>query len=85
MLMYITFGIATAFNILIVKHKVENARYVDAVYDIFALVILTAIFGGTFGGLVTAMVASTIVSLYLLRFPPKIPRWNVKEKRIEWK
>lgn len=73
LLTYITIGIATAFNFLILKWKVEHARYADAALDVFTLTILSFLFSGSYAGLVVATVASALISLYLLAFPPRIP------------
>jgi len=64
-------GVALAFNLLILKYKLENDRWVDAMLDGAILVSLALIFGGTIKGLIIATIASAIVSLWLLAFPPK--------------
>ena len=66
-------GIATAFNFMIIKWKLEKHRFADAVVDVAVLLIVGFIFGGTLGGMTIAMVASAIVSLYLLWSPPVLP------------
>lgn len=65
-------GVAAAFNVIIIKWKLENSRISDALLDASVLVILALVFGGTLGGMVIATVSSAIVSLYLLAFPPKV-------------
>ena len=69
--MYLAMGIAAAFNVLIIKWKIENSRKVDAALDGSVLMLLAAIFGGTLGGMVIATIGSAVVSIYLLAFPPK--------------
>lgn len=64
-------GIVTAFNLIIIKIKVEKARYGDTSLDIFTLFLLGVAFAGTYAGLVVATIASAIISLYLLAFLPK--------------
>lgn len=68
---YIALGIATAFNFIVLKLKIESGRYSDVILDIFAIVVLMLIFGGTLGGMIISMVASAIISLYLLVYPPR--------------
>jgi hypothetical protein len=70
-LMLLIIGIAAAINILVIKVKVEKKRYGDATMDGSILVLLSYVFGGTFNGLITATVASSVVSIYLWFFPPK--------------
>ena len=65
-------GIATAFNFIVLKMKIESKRYGDATLDIIAILILSFIFGGTLGGMMIAMVASAVISLYLYFYPPRI-------------
>lgn len=84
-MLYVILGVVTAFNFLIVKYKVEHNRYGDATYDILAIVALNYFFAGTLGGMVIAMTASLIISLYLLRFPPRVPAWSRNERKIVWK
>ena len=67
-------GVATAFNFLIIKWKLEKKRFADAAFDIGILIILSVIFGGTLGGMTIAMIASAIVSLYLIWKPPVLPK-----------
>ena len=70
---YLIIGIAVAFNFLVIKAKLERQRYADAGLDASLLVVISLLFSGSFGGLVTATIASAIVSIYLFFFPPKLP------------
>lgn len=65
-------GIVVAFNCLIIYAKVIAKRYLDAGLDFTLLAILSVVFGGSYAGLVVATIASAIISLALLIFPPKI-------------
>ena len=65
-------GIATAFNLIIIKVKIELRRYLDAILDLGVLATLSLVFGGSFAGLVTATISSAIISIYLLLSPPRI-------------
>ena len=64
-------GLATAFNALIIKWKVEKSRYEDAALDVAILIVFVSIFSGSMGGAVIATISSFIVSIYLLMSPPK--------------
>ena len=64
-------GIFVALNIIVIMLKVKYNRITDAALDGTILVLLAWIFGGSFGGLVTATVASSVISLYLFIVPPK--------------
>jgi len=68
---FLLIGIATAFNLLIIKYKLEHRRYEDATLDAAILFGLAAIFSGSYGGLVVATISSAIISLYLLASPPR--------------
>ncbi len=63
-------GLATAFNALVIKWKVEKLRYEDAAFDVLILFILASLFSGSMGGMIIATISSFIVSLYLLVSPP---------------
>ena len=65
-------GVITFFNLIILKIKWERERYADLTVDISAIVVLNYFFGGTLNGMTIAMIASFLISLYLLVFPPKI-------------
>ena len=66
----IIMGIATAFNILVIFKKLELQRYSDATFDGIFLVTLTAVMGGSLGGMMVATVASAIISIYFMFYPP---------------
>lgn len=68
---YLLIALATAFNILIIKTKLEHKRYEDAALDAGMLVLLSLVFGGSYGGLVVATISSAIISLFLLWNPPQ--------------
>lgn len=67
---YIIIGLVSAFNMLIIKIKLEKKRYEDAIFDACLMALLAVLFAGSFGGMVVAMVSSFCVSLYLLVSPP---------------
>ena len=70
----VVIGIAAAFNLLIIKWKLEKNRTADAVMDISFLVVLSLMFGGTMGGMIIATIASAMTSLMLYISPPTFHR-----------
>lgn len=69
-MLLLTIGLITAFNLIVFKIKFEQGRYGDLALDFVTFAFLTAFFGHTLGGMVIAMIAGTVVSLYLFIFPP---------------
>lgn len=63
-------AVATAFNLLIIKSKLEKKRFEDAILDFTILTVLALVFSNSFGGLVIATITSAIISLYFLASPP---------------
>lgn len=79
-------AIAAAFNMLIVKWKLEHKRYEDAIFDVVILIVLSALFAGTLGGMIIATIGSFLVSITLLFSPPKFLKSIDKDHIIsEWK
>lgn len=69
---FIIIGLATAFNFIVVKMKLDRKRYEDAGFDFILMCVLAAIFSGSYAGMVVAMVSSLVISLYLFFSPPKL-------------
>lgn len=65
-------AIATAFNFLIILWKYSNKRVLDASLDLLIFAVIAILFKGTVTGLQIGMVASMIVSVYLLVKPPRL-------------
>ncbi len=65
-------GVFVALNLIVIMIKIKKDRWLDAIIDGSLLVILAWVFGGTITGLMTATVASSIISMYLLVSPPQI-------------
>lgn len=65
-------GIATAFNFLIIIWKFSNARILDGSLDLSIFIVIALLFQGTITGLQIGMIASMLVSIYLLIKPPKL-------------
>ena len=83
---YILIAIVTSFNFLIIKWKLERGRYEDAILDTTILVILSSFFGGSMGGMIIAVIASFIVSIYFLASPPRfLKSLETKEFITEFK
>ena len=79
-------ALATAFNVLIIKWKIEKTRYEDAALDFAVLVALASLFSGSMGGMVIATITSFIVSIYLLASPPKFHKSEeAKDFFVEFK
>lgn len=70
--MLLAIGSAVAFNILIIHAKISKGRYADASLDFICLTVLSVLFGGSSNGLVVSTIASAIISLVLLIFPPRL-------------
>lgn len=79
---FILIGIVSAFNLIIIKVKLEKKRYEDAVFDLSLMAVLAFLFSGSYGGMVVAMVASLAISIYLLISPPKFTS-TLREKAAE--
>ena len=82
-MLWLVIGVLTAFNLLIFKIKFEQGRYGDLLYDVSTFLVLNVIFGGTLGGMIVAMVASGIISVYLYFNPPKKSFGSFIEEIIE--
>lgn len=79
---FILIGIVSAFNLIIIKVKLEKKRYEDAVFDLSLMALLAFLFSGSYGGMVVAMIASLAISIYLLISPPKFTS-TLREKAAE--
>ena len=67
-------GIAMAFNIIIILLKFKFGKANNALIDAALLVAVVLVCSGSTQLLIMGTVASTIVSLYLLAFPPTISK-----------
>ena len=67
---FLILGVIVALNFIIIKKKLENKRYEDAIFDGGLLALITMIFAGSFGGLIVGTVASLLISIYLYAYPP---------------
>ena len=64
-------GVATFINFAIIKWKIQKGRYLDVFLDVTVLIAVSYMFIGTMSGLVIGMIASAMMSMYLLVSPPK--------------
>jgi uncharacterized membrane protein len=67
----LTIGLATAFNFIVILKKLGWKRYADVLFDISFLIAMIVLFSASFNALVVGTIASALVSIYLLIFPPK--------------
>lgn len=72
MIFMLVAAFATFFNFCIIIWKFKKERFLDSALDLSIFAIIAVLFAGTITGLQIGMVASMLVSLYLLAFPPKI-------------
>ena len=71
---FILIGVATFFNIAVVKWKFDSGRTADACLDAILLVLVAFLFSGSYAALVVGSIASALVSIYLYFSPPKLPK-----------
>lgn len=65
-------SIAVFLNFGLLVWKWNSARYVDLIVDVAVLTALSYLFGGTMGGMVIALCAGAMMSIFLLFYKPKI-------------
>ena len=65
-------AIATFINFAIIIWKFGAERYTDATLDLTIFIGICFLFSGTITGLQIGMIASMLVSFYLLASPPKL-------------
>lgn len=67
---FLILGLVVAVNFIIVKMKLDRKRWEDAVFDIAVLLIIMALFSGSYAGLIVGSVASLFMSLFFFASPP---------------
>ena len=79
----IALGFAVLFQFIILRIKWNKGNYADVGVDVAMLVLLNSIFGGAILGVISATAGSTLISLYLIRYPIKLfktkPEFNIDE------
>jgi len=68
---FLILGLVVAVNFIIVKMKLDRKRWEDAVFDVLTLLVVMALFSGSYAGLIVGSVASLFISLYFFASPPK--------------
>lgn len=68
---FLILGLVVAINFIIVKLKLDRKRWEDAVFDVLTLLIVMALFSGSYAGLIVGSVASLFISIYFFASPPK--------------
>ncbi len=85
MLLILLARIATAFNFIVILHKLRNGRFADSIIDLFCATILGGMFVGTLTGMAIAMMASALISAYLFFYPismlNNIKKWFKKKNQ----
>ena len=61
-------GLLTALSIAVLLHKIKKKRYEDAAIDTGITAFLFTAFAGSLAGMSIAVVASLLISIYLLFF-----------------
>jgi hypothetical protein len=64
-------GLVAALNFIIIKIKFDKKRYEDGIFDTILLIIIMALFQGSYHGLIVGTVASLCISLFFLISPPQ--------------
>ena len=67
-------GLATAFNFLIIIHKIRKKFIFNALIDIVAFVLIVYSTSSTLTGMVIGMIASMLISIYLIFNPVEEPK-----------
>lgn len=67
---FLVLGLVVAVNFIIVKIKFDRKRWEDGIFDVLTLLIVMALFKGSYAGLIVGTIASLFISLYFLVSPP---------------
>jgi hypothetical protein len=68
---YLILGLVVAVNFIIVKMKLDRKRWEDAILDLGLLLVIMALFSGSYAGLIVGSIASLAISIYFFASPPK--------------
>ena len=80
---FIIIGIVTAINMIVIISKVKRKRYEDAIFDTAFLITVAVLFSGSYGGMVVAMIASMVMSIYLYAYPPMFFRSFINSRETK--
>ena len=64
-------SVAVFLNFMLLVWKLNKERYADFTVDLITLIALSYLFSGTYIGMVVALVAGAMMSIYLALFPPQ--------------
>lgn len=67
---FIIIGLVTAINLIVIIKKLQKNRKEDAILDATLFVVVVILFSGSYAGMVVAMIASLVISIYLYANPP---------------
>ena len=76
-------GIVSALNMILIVHKFKKGRVEDGIFDTLFFICVTVVFSGSYAGMVVAMIASLIISIYLLANPPTFFRELLKKPTVK--
>lgn len=68
---FLILGLIVAINFIVIKIKLDCKRWEDAVFDVLTMLVVMALFSGSYAGLIVGSVASLFISLYFFASPPK--------------
>ena len=79
---FVIIGVISALNLLVIMHKFKKGRVEDGVFDSILFGLMVTLFSGSYAGMVVAMVASLIISMYLWASPPTFFRDAAKHPEV---
>lgn len=82
-MLVVILAVALAFNILVIYWKVTHNRMADGVLDAGLLILIGTFFSRSEQTLAIGTIASAIISIYLLIFPPKLGQEKTKDDRLK--
>lgn len=67
---FLIIGVVSALNLIVIVHKLRKGRIEHGLFDLALFAGMALLFSGSYAGMVVAMIASLIISIYLLINPP---------------
>jgi len=67
----IIMGLAVAFNLMVIKYKIEHKRFSDGIMDLSMLILIGIFFSSSTEALMIGTMASAFISIFLYFNPPK--------------
>ena len=64
-------SVAVFLNFMLLVWKLNKERYADFAVDLATLIALSYLFSGTVSGMIIALIAGAMMSIYLAIFPPQ--------------